>query len=86
MRYKAYNSMKLGALVALRPSSRVFGLAGAELAEVFGSLGDYILEEFKRDATKRLTCRVLVCIVLFDRLDILSIPPRVMSKNVLEAY
>jgi hypothetical protein len=44
--------MELGTLVALGPAGGVLGLAGAELAEVLGRLGDYILEQLKGDAAE----------------------------------
>ena len=50
----AYNPVKLGALVALRPAQVVLGLARAELAKVFGCPGDDVLEEFERDASEGL--------------------------------
>jgi len=39
--------VELGPLVPLRPAQVVLRLAGAELAEVLGCLGHYILEELK---------------------------------------
>jgi hypothetical protein len=47
--------VELGALVALGPAGGVLGLAGAELAEVLGRLGDYILEQLKGDAAEGFT-------------------------------
>lgn len=48
-------AMKFGALVSLRPTGGVLGLAGAELAEVLGRLGDDILEELNGDSAERFT-------------------------------
>lgn len=47
--------MKLAALVALGSADSVLGLAGAELSEVLGGLGDDIFEELERDAADGLT-------------------------------
>jgi len=41
-----------GAFIALRSALRVFGFAGAELAEVFGGFGDDVGEEFHFDAAE----------------------------------
>jgi hypothetical protein len=46
--------VELAALVALGLSAVVLGLAGAELAEVLGSLWDYIFEEFHLDPAQLL--------------------------------
>jgi hypothetical protein len=46
MGIEAYYPVKLGALVALRPALALV-LSRAELAEVFGCLGDYIFEELE---------------------------------------
>lgn len=43
---EAYDSMEFAAFVALGFASRVFGLAGAKLAEVFCCAGGYVCEEF----------------------------------------
>lgn len=50
-----YNAVEFGALVALRPASGVLGLAGAELAEVFGCLWARVLEQLEGDASERLS-------------------------------
>jgi hypothetical protein len=47
---KTNNAMELGPLVPLGPTEVVLGLAGAELAEVFGGFGDDVLEELEGDA------------------------------------
>lgn len=47
--------MELGALVSLGLSKGIRGLAGAELTEVFGRLGHYIVEELKSDAPEGFT-------------------------------
>jgi hypothetical protein len=44
--------MELGALVALGLAAGVLGLAGAELAEILGGLGDDVLEELEGDAAE----------------------------------
>lgn len=46
--------MELAALVALGLAAVVFGLAGAELAEVLGRLGNYIFEQFHLDPAQLL--------------------------------
>lgn len=56
---KSYYPVELGALVPLRSAHRVLGLAGTELAKVLGRLGNYIVEEFECDPTKRFACRGL---------------------------
>lgn len=53
-------SVKFGALVALRSVLVVLALAGAELAEVLGCLGDDIFEEFKGYPAQGLAWVVLV--------------------------
>lgn len=59
-RKRPYDSVKLGPLVSLWPAGSVLRFAGAELAEVLSGLGDYIGEELKCDASKRLACEMLV--------------------------
>ena len=54
--------MELGRLVALGPAGGVLGLAGAELAEVLGRLGNYILEQLKGDAAEGFTWRKMVSV------------------------
>ncbi len=56
-RGETHDAVELGALVALGPAARALGLAGAELAEVFGRLGDDVLEELKGDAAEGLAWR-----------------------------
>lgn len=51
--------MEFGALVALGFALGVFGLAGAELAKVFGRFGHHVFEELECDAAEGLACRVL---------------------------
>lgn len=51
-RDKTYHAVELGSLVALGPTHVVLGFAGAELAKVFGRLGDDIFEKLKRDTTQ----------------------------------
>lgn len=48
--------MKLGALISLRPTEVVLGLAGAELPEILGRLGHDVLEELECDAAEWFTC------------------------------
>jgi len=47
--------MELGALVALRLTALVFGLAGAELAEILRRPRDYVLEELEGNAAEGFT-------------------------------
>lgn len=51
------DAVKLGALVALGPAGRALGLAGAEVVEVVGRLGDDVAEELKGDAAQRFAWR-----------------------------
>ena len=46
--------MEFAPLVPLGPAKVVLALARAELAEVLGRLGDYILEELEGDAAEGL--------------------------------
>lgn len=48
--------MKLAAFVALRPSLRVFVLAGAILAEIFSGFGRDVGEEFHLHSAQWLPC------------------------------
>ena len=50
-----HHAMELAALVALRLASWVLCLAGAELTEVLGSLGDDVLEQLYLDSAQLLT-------------------------------
>jgi len=59
---ETYHSVEAGAFVALRPPLGVLGLAGAELAEVFGGFGDDVGEEFHFDAAEGFACGLLVAI------------------------
>lgn len=47
--------MELATLIPLRPTEVVLALARAELPEVLGRLGNYVLEELEGDATEGLT-------------------------------
>ena len=46
--------MEFAALVTLGLSATVLGLAGAELAKVFGRLWDYVFEQFHLDPAQLL--------------------------------
>ena len=46
------DAVELGALVALGLATGVLGLAGAELPEVLGGLGDDVLEKLECDAAE----------------------------------
>jgi hypothetical protein len=53
---ETHDTVELAPLVALRPAQVVLGLAGAELAEVLGGLGDYVGEELELDAAQGFSC------------------------------
>ena len=50
------HAVELAAFVALGPAKGILGLAGAELAEVFGRFGDEVGEEFHLYGAEGLTC------------------------------
>jgi hypothetical protein len=52
--FRTHHSVELGALVTLRTSAAAFGLAGTELAEILGRLGDEFAEELYFDAAEGL--------------------------------
>lgn len=51
-----YDSMEFTPFIPLRSTLSVFGLARAELTEVFGRFGGRICEEFHFDAAKGFAC------------------------------
>lgn len=51
-----HNPVEFTALVALWPTQVILRLAGTELSEVLGSLGDYIAKELEGYAAQRLSC------------------------------
>ena len=53
-RWTTYDAMEFAALVALRLAPMVLCLAGAELTEVLGRLGDDVLEQFHLDPPQLL--------------------------------
>lgn len=54
MEEETYNPMELAPLIPLRPTEVVLALARAELPEVFGRLGNYVLKELEGDAAEGL--------------------------------
>jgi hypothetical protein len=51
---KTYNTMDFAPFIALRLTSIILGLTGAELTEVLGSLGHHVLEQFHLDSSELL--------------------------------
>lgn len=78
-----HDAVELGGLVALRLALGVPRLAGAELAEVLGRLGDGVLEELKGHAAEGCAWPVLVPWLPWERFGRVDVPPRVMSKKTL---
>lgn len=58
--HATYDSVKLGALVALRPAALVFALSRAKLAKVLGGSRNGVFEEFESDSAERLPCMLMV--------------------------
>lgn len=63
-----YNTVEFAALVALRPALVVFGLAGAELAEILCCFGRGPCEELHFHAAEGLSCRYMFscCLASID--------------------
>jgi hypothetical protein len=56
--------MKFAALVALRLTSIVLGLASAKLTKVLSSLGNHILEQLHLDSSQLLSWLLMSVIVV----------------------
>lgn len=77
---RTYHAVELGPLVALRLPLRVPRLAGAELAEVLGRLGDGVLEELKGHAAERRAC--LPSAIMPTSYQTTACPTRVLDIDI----
>lgn len=90
--------MEFAPFVSLRPSGGALTLAGAELSEVLGGLGDDVFEELESYATEGFAYTFLSVLFLMsltfvmlgeserrnaDGAEKRNVPPRVMSKKTL---